>query len=150
MNQYYTVIEYIRASFASDIDVNTITHGTVNETDIDKKNIFPLVHIETTGAGLPNGLIVFNFTINALDIRNISKEKVTDKFLSNDNELDNLNTMFAVINRFLTRLRIQDNDFDIELVQNTSPEPVTYAFTNALDGWSVDIQLSIPNTITVC
>jgi len=147
MNEFYLVIEYIRASLAADPDINTVTHGAVNETDIDKKNIYPLAHIEVTGGGLPQGFAQFNFTIHCLDQRNISKRPVVDKWLGNDNELDNLNTMFAVLNRFLTRLALQHNEYNIELVQRTNPVPVMYGFTNILDGWSVDIQLQISNNV---
>ena len=97
------------------------------------------------------GLIVFTFNIHILDIRNISKKPITDKFLKNDNELDNLNTCFAITNKFLTKLRLQRNDDDIELYASSTPTPVEFQFTNLLDGWVFDVQLSIPNNnIEVC
>jgi hypothetical protein len=74
----------------------------------------------------------------------------TDKFLKNDNELDNLNTCFAVLNRLIMDLKLQRNDLDIELLNEPSLLPVIYEFKDTLDGWTVDLQLSITNEVTVC
>lgn len=151
MNSFYKVVDFLKSHFESDQFVNTITHGVINDIDVDKKNIFPLTHLSVTGAQVVEGMIIFNFTIWVLDIRNISKVPVTDKFLKNDNELDNLNTTFAIANRFLTMLRMQNNDDDIELFANSNPTPIQYDFSNILDGWEFEVQLSIPNNnIEVC
>jgi hypothetical protein len=151
MNSFYKVVEFLKSHFENDNFVHTITHGVINDIDIDKKNIFPLTHFSVTGSQVVEGMIVFNFTIWVLDIRNISKKPLTDKFLKNDNELDNLNTCFAIANRFLTKLRLQQNDDDIELFANSNPTPIQYDFSNILDGWEFEVQLSIPNNnIEIC
>ena len=150
MNSFYTVIEYLKDFLLQDIDVNTVTHGAVEDVDIDKKNIFPLAHILATGMSFPTGMVAYNFTIHILDQRNISKKKSTDKWLKNDNELDNLATCGAVVNRLVSNLKRQYNDFDIDLLNEPNPIPVMYQFTNVLDGWQVDIQLGISNNIEVC
>jgi len=150
MNSFYLVIELLRSQLAKDIDVNTITHGVVNNVDIDKKNIFPLAHIGIVSSPIQDGVILFSFEIHVLDQRNISKKPVTDKFLGNDNELDNLNTCHAVLNRLITWLKLQRNDYDIELVSASELLPVQFDFTNILDGWYSTVQVSIPNNIIVC
>lgn len=151
MNSFYKVVEFLKSHFQNDTFVHTITHGVIEDIDVDKKNIFPLVHFQVTSAQIVEGLIVFTFQIHVLDIRNISKKPITDKFLKNDNELDNLNTCFAITNKFLTKLRLQRNSDDIELFANSTPTPVEFQFTNLLDGWVFDVQLSIPNNnIEVC
>lgn len=151
MNSFYKVVEFLKSHFESDSFVHTITHGVIEDIDVDKKNIFPLTHFQVTSAQIVEGLIVFTFNIHILDIRNISKKPITDKFLKNDNELDNLNTCFAITNKFLTKLRLQRNDDDIELYASSTPTPVEFQFTNLLDGWVFDVQLSIPNNnLEVC
>ena len=151
MNSFYKVVEFLKSHFQNDIFVHTIAHGVIEDIDVDKKNIFPLVHFQVTSAQIVEGLIVFTFQIHILDIRNISKKPITDKFLKNDNELDNLNTCFAITNKFLTKLRLQRNAEDIELFANSTPTPVEFQLTNLLDGWVFDVQLSIPNNnIEVC
>lgn len=149
-NQFYIVMQFLYEMFSSDPDVRTITHGDLNDIDLNEKNIYGLVHIQPIGAAILPGLIQFNFEINCLDIRNEPKKASTDKWLKSDNELDNLNTMFAVVNNFVTKLRLQQNDADIDILETTSPTPVRGDFTNILDGWQVQVQLTIPNTIKVC
>ena len=151
MNEFYTVAYYLKDSLLSDIDVNTVTHDSVQGIDLFKKATYPLANILITSALIQQGQVVFNFKIHVLDQRNVSKEFVPDKWLRNDNELDNLNTCFSVINRLITRLRLQDNDFDIEMVNDPTPLPVELEFLNGLDGWEIDVSLSIPNNqIEVC
>lgn len=150
MNSFYKVTNFLKSSFESDEFVNTITHGVVEDIDVDKKNIFPLVHFQVTSANVTDGFIVFTFNVHILDIRNISKKPITDKFLKNDNELDNLNLTFAIANKFLTKLKLQHNTDNIELFASSTPSPVEFQFTNLLDGWQFDVQLAIANNIDVC
>lgn len=147
MNSFYKVINYLKTQLENDIDVNTIVHGEAPE---NKKDLFPLAHLMVTNGSFGQGTSIFNFTVQVLDIRNVSKKISTNKFLKNDNELDNLNTCFAVLNRLIMDLKLQRNDLDIELLNEPSLLPVIYEFKDTLDGWTVDLQLSITNEVTVC
>jgi len=150
MKSFYNAIDYIKSTLESAPLLNTITHGT-DIVDNVKKNIFPLAHINVLSSSIGSGVVNFTFEIAILDIRNISKIKVNDKFLGNDNELDNLNTCHAILNYMITKMRLQRNDFDIELQNDPSLQPIMMAFTNALDGWKCDIELSVPNIdLSVC
>lgn len=147
MNSFYKVINYLKTQLESDIDVNTVVHGEAPE---NKKDLFPLAHLMVTNGANGQGLVIFTFTVQVLDIRNVSKKMNTDKFLKNDNELDNLNTCFSVLNRLITDLKLQRNDLDIELLNEPSLTPVIYDFKDTLDGWTTELQLSIPSDISVC
>lgn len=146
-NNFYRVINYLKEQLSNNIDVNTVVHGEAPE---NKKDIFPLAHLMVTGSSFLQGQCVFNFTVQVLDIRNLSKKASTDKFLKNDNELDNLNTCFEVLNSLIMDLKMQRNDLDIELLNEPNPIPVIYEFKDTLDGWTVELQLSITNDISVC
>jgi hypothetical protein len=151
MREFYKVTEFIKNHFESDEFVQTITHGAVVDLDINKKNIFPLVHMVVNSSQIVQGYVAFNFTIYVMDIRNISKKQNLDKFYKNDNELDILNTNFAIANRFITKLRIQqDDDNDIRLINDPTVEAITADFSNILDGWQFTIDLAIPNNISTC
>jgi hypothetical protein len=130
--------------------VNTITQGT-DIIDNVKKNIFPLAHINILNASAPGQSNTFTFEIAVLDIRNVSKVKSNNKFLGNDNEIDNLNTCHAIINYALTKMQLERNAFDIEIETISELSPILLEFTNMLDGWKVDLTLSIPNNaMSVC
>lgn len=150
MNQYYTCLNFIRESLTGAPFINTITQGT-DIIDNVKKNIFPLAHINILNASAPGQSNTFTFEIAVLDIRNISKVKSTDKFLGNDNEIDNLNTCHAIINYALTKMQLSRNEHDIEVENISDLSPLLMDFTNMLDGWKCEITLSIPNNeMMVC
>jgi hypothetical protein len=147
MNSFYQVIGYLKDQLSNDVDVNTVVHGEAPE---NKKDLFPLAHLMVTNGALGQGVSIFTFTVQVLDIRNLSKKASTNKFLKNDNELDNLNTCFAVLSRLITDLKLQRNDLDIELLNEPSLIPVIYEFKDTLDGWTTELQLSITNNVSVC
>lgn len=150
MNKFYLTFDFIKKTFELDNLVHTITHGAVNDLDIEKKNLFPLVHIAVVSFEQTEGMIYFNYKIWCMGLRNILKKTSTSKFFKNDNEIDNLNETAAILNKFITRLRLQRHEHDIELVSYSSAEAIEFDFTNILDGWTIDITLSIPNDVGVC
>lgn len=151
MREFYKVVDYLKTTLSNDINVHTITHGLRSMTDIDKKNIFPLVHLQVTSSTVSNSMATFIFEVAVVDLRNISKQPVTDKFLGNDNELDNLNTCHAVLNRLVSILQNQNNNEGIQLVNVPTLQPIIFEESNLLDGWRCDLELIIPNNeIVVC
>lgn len=151
MREFYKVTDYLKTTLSNDINVHTVTHGLRSMTDIDKKNIFPLVHLQVTSSTVDTSNVTFTFEIAVVDLRNIVKQPVTDKFLSNDNELDNLNTCHAILNRLVSILRNTNNEFSIDLVNSPTLQPIIFEDSNLLDGWRTDLELIIPNNeINVC
>lgn len=150
MNHFYTAINYIKDILLADPDVHTVTHGDNPLTDTQKKNIFPIAHISATGWRQSPGLILFDFNIAVLDQRAQLKEVVTDKFLQNTNELDNLNTCCAILNKFLLNLKLQRNEQRVELTNDPNAEPILLDFSNGLDGWEIQVTLSVPNKSNAC
>lgn len=151
MREFYKVVDYLKTTLEADISVHTITHGLRSMMDIDKKNIFPLVHLQVTSSTVSNSMATFIFEIAVVNLRNISKQQVTDKFLGNDNELDNLNTCHAILNRLVSILQNQNNTDAIQLVNIPTLQPIIFEESNLLDGWRCDLELIIPNNeIVVC
>jgi hypothetical protein len=150
MRTFYQAIDYIKTTLESAPLLNTITQGT-DIIDNVKKNIFPLAHINVLSSVVSTGVVTFTFEVAVVDIRNMSKVQIKDKFLGNDNELDNLNTCHAILNYMITKMQLRRNENDIELLNEPSLQPIFMAFTNALDGWKCDIELSVPNDqFSVC
>lgn len=151
MREFYKVVDYLKTTLSNDVNVHTITHGLKSMMDIDKKNIFPLVHLQVTSSTVSNSMATFIFEVVAVDLRNISKQQVSNKFLGNDNELDNLNTCHAILNRLVSILQNQNNNDAIQLVNIPTLQPIIFEESNLLDGWRCDLELIIPNNeIVVC
>ena len=153
MNQYSELLRYIKKLGEDDVFVNTITQGNFSRIDLDKGNIFPLLHTTVLSAEFNNGAtIVFNVEIAALQQRETNKNINDDKFTSNDNEIDNLNEMLAVLNRLWL---IMYNDFESKgFVASENPsldiiEPETQS--NSIEGWRMVFDVELPNTtISLC
>lgn len=150
LNQYTQLLYYIKSLGEADEFLNTITKG--EDIDLDKANIFPLLNIEINGGSFTNGsTVVFSVELNALDIRDINKEISTDKFWDNDNEVDNHNTMLAVLNRIWTVMMKDFEHHNITASENPSFNKISFSGENLLDGWSLTFDVEMPNTsLSLC
>lgn len=148
MNHYTQLLYYIKQLAETDVLVNTVTQGDFERLDLDKKNIFNLVHIFLSQAQFTNGNTV-NFTVQvgAFGLRDINKEVVDDKFWLQDNEVDNLNTTLAILNRLWLKMYVDFEKNNITASENPTLEPQVFTRGNLLDGWIMTFEVEMPNTI---
>ena len=148
MNAFTELLAYFKQLGEDDVFINTITKGDWDKLDLNKKNIFPLLHILIGNASFPSdGIIRFDVQIGAFDIRDLNKEIETDKFWNQDNEVDNLNETMAVLNRIWLLMLKDFEENNITASENPSLEQFTEAKKNVLDGWIMTFQVDVPNTI---
>ena len=145
MNQFYVLVDLIKERLSSNPNVNTVLFGRTEDKDLYKKNIYPIAHINPVSATFGTQVSTFSFEIAALDQRDISKEVVTDKFLSNDDLQDNLNVTYAILNDLVSYLKLQNNEYLIELTAVGTASPVLFKDYNLLDGWVVTLEFKMPN-----
>ena len=153
MNQYTEILTYIKTLGEADPFVNTITQGDFSRLDLDKGLIFPLLHITVLGGNFNNGsTVVFNLEIAALQQRDINAEIRTDKFWQQDNEVDNMNEMLAVLNRLWLNMYRDFAENDITASENPNLEIIDASTTiNNIEGWKLTFDLEVPNTtINLC
>ncbi len=151
MQGFYNITNKIKETLALDAFVNTVTYGDIFEVDLNKQDIFPLSHLIVNNASLLGNVWQFNISILCMDIVDESKEDVTDKFIGNNNEQDVLNTQLAVINRLLELLRRGDLRNELyELTGTPSVEPFVDRFENKVAGWTLTMDVLIPNDMTIC
>ncbi len=150
MNQYSTILKQIYDTASSHKLVNTVTKGTVDKIDIEKQNIFPLVHIslgETGKLGEPT--VTFNVSIEVVAQRDMNKEINTDKFWRQDNEVDNHNETFSILLYIWLKLKRDWDGTDITASDSPPFSKIDFEMGNVLDGFAVDFEIEIPNT-TMC
>ena len=148
MNQYTELLYYIKSLADSDDLVNTVTKGDFEKLDLDKMNIFPLVHINITGGSFTNGSTInLSVQVGCFDIRDINKEIRDNKFWEQDNEVDNHNETLAILNRMWLKMFIDFEENNITASENPSLEIATFVRSNILDGWILSFDVEIPNTV---
>ena len=151
MQGFYNLTTKIKDTLALDDFVNTITYGDIFEIDLNKQDIFPLSHFIVNNATLNGHTWSFNISLLCMDIVDESKKDVVDKFRGNDNEQDVLNTQMAVINRLLELLRRGDLFTELYQLDGTPIiEPFSDRFENKLAGWTLTMDVLIPNDMTIC
>ena len=147
---YYNVIDTLKTHLDNDPLVNTVSEGSVYKIDVTKQTIFPLSHIVVNQATFIDNVIQMNISIMAMDVLDVSKEE-PDAFRGNDNEQDIMNTQLAILNRlyeFLRRGDLYSNKFQIS--GTATCEPFTDRFESGLAGWTMTLDIQIPNEMTIC
>ena len=148
---YFDIIDKLKQHYENDSIVNLVTQGDIFDVDINKQNIFPLVHIIVNQATFEENVIRYNISILAMDVVDITKDETVSKFDGNDNELYVLNTMLAVQNRCYELLRRGTLYTDKFQVDGTPVcEPFTERFENKLAGFTMTCDILIPNDMTIC
>jgi len=149
-NAVSSCLELLVGYLNEDVDVNTITiFNDETDIDFDKKNIYNLVNINIISANFESKQI--GFEILFITQRDDVKATITNKLLGNDNRVDNIQVAHSVLNNLVKKLRLLNNDFDIEFVSATEPQIFFKAYTNGMDGMTIDVVLNYPdNDTNVC
>ena len=148
---YYTTVDTLRAHFAADPIVNEVTQGDIFSVDLNKKTIFPLVHIIVNSSTAEEFVIRYNITIMAMDIVDFSKAETTDQFYGMDNEIDALNSMHDVLIRAYKLMKAGSIwDSKVQVEDSANLEPFAERLENNLAGWAMTFDVVVPNDMTIC
>jgi hypothetical protein len=152
LNQYSELLYFLKGLCEDHPLVNTVTKGKAENVDLNKTNIFPLVHITIEEARFTNGsTIIFPVTLEALAVRDINKEIVDDKFWGNDNEVDNHNETLSILNDVWTRMYRDFSERNITASENPTLTKIEFERSNILDGWGMTFDVELPNiTLSLC
>lgn len=151
MNGFYRVTDIIKDTLQADVNVNTVTYGDITQIDLDKQTIFPLSHIIVNAVTSRENTLLFNISILSMDIVDVNKDEVTDKFIGNNNEQDVFNTQLAVLNKVIQKLRIGSlYQEKYQVLGDVSLEPFKDRFENELAGWTATFDVIIENDVNVC
>ena len=151
MTGFYNVTDKIKDTLAAEPFVNTVTHGSLDDVDLNKQTIFPLSHIIVNNCNVANNTLTFNISVLSMDVVDESKAEVEDDFVGNDNEQDVLNTQLAVLNRLISILQRGEVYTDkYQVVGAVGCEPFVDRFENKLAGWAATFDVVVENDMTVC
>jgi len=149
-NAVSNCLELLVGYLQQDIDVNTITiFQTDDDIDFNKKNIYNLVNIGIVSSNFETKTI--GFEVLFITQRDDVKTTITNKLEGNDNRVDNIQCAHSVLNNLVKKLRLLNNDYDIQFISATEPQIFFKAYTNGMDGMTIEIVLQYPdNDTNVC
>lgn len=151
MKGFYSVTEKIKNTLAAEPFVNTVSFGGIDDVDLNKQNIYPLSHVMVNNVTVQEKTLLFNMSILAMDIVDVSNDETTNIFVGNDNEQDVLNTQLAILTRIATILKRGDLYVDkYQLQGDMNCEPFVDRFENKLAGWTGTFDVVIQNDMTIC
>lgn len=153
---YLTLLKTLESELMKMVYVNTVTTGDITDVDLNKRTIFPLVHIivNSVAMGGDSGTLEYNVTIMAMDIVNEFKsdDAISDPLLmGNDNEhfvLNNTLTVLNKLNEFLYRGTLHNENIQINNAGRC--EPFFDRFENRLAGWSYTANIYVHNNLDIC
>jgi len=151
MTGFYNVLKKIKDTLQEEPFVNNITYGNLDNVDLDKQTIFPLSHVIVNNTIVQEKTLLFNISVLAMDIVDLSKEKTTDIFRGDDNEHDVLNTQLAVLTRLsaiLKRGTLYSDKYQLD--GDVTCEPFVDRFENKLAGWTGTFNVLVQNDMTIC
>ena len=151
MQGYYYVLNRLKEYLQNNGFTKTVTIGDIFAVDLSKQTIFPLNHIIVNNASITENVMTLNISILFMDLVDESKQLVADLWEGNDNTQDILNTQLAIINRMLSDLiRGELYDEQVSILEAGNCEPFTDRFENKLAGWTLTIDVQVPNDMSIC
>ena len=150
MRTYYELIKHLKVVFEEDINVSTVTTDSSADMDNWKKNIYPIANVFVVEELVTENTAISRYSveITVLDIRDINKEQVNDKFWLNDNRHDNWNTTQAILKTARNKMLKNHLETDITIESYTSAERIIITKENLLDGWQQTWIIDVPDTLT--
>ncbi len=148
---FYNITQTIKDALISDVNINTVTSGSISNVNLNKQDIFPLGHVMVNTVTDEENVLRFDMSILAADIVDQSKDLTIDNFVGNNNEQDILNTQLAVLNKLSQVLRGGTLHQDLyQLDGNPSLEPFYDRFENEMAGWAMTFDVLVNNDIDIC
>lgn len=150
MNTLYKLTTKLQEELKGNALINTVTYGDISDVDLDKMTIFPLAHVNLSGATIGSSTLEVGVSILLMDIVDISKTH-GDGFLGNDNEHDVLNTMLAAATKTFQEFKRGNSYADgFEVTEDATVDFFTDRFENKLAGVSLEFNITIQNTSELC
>ena len=150
-NQVYNVLDKLKEQGLQHPQCNTVTTGNLSDVDLSKTTIFPLTHLVVDRTTIGQRTITMTLNVICMDIVDISKDNATDNFYGNDNSQDVLNSQLNVLNNLFMQLKRGDL-WNVRLTtgDDIDATPFMEKYENMLAGWEGQIQIQMPNEISIC
>jgi hypothetical protein len=150
MNTLYKLTEKLNTELTSNELIKTVTYGDITDVDLDKMTIFPLAHVNLSGASISSSTVNVGVSVLLMDIVDISKTH-GDNFVGNDNEHDVLNSMLAAATKtFQEFLRGSSYADGFQVEEDATVDFFTDRFENKLAGVSLEFNVSLKNSAELC
>ena len=159
---YLNVIETLKKLGANHYFINTTSVGDIFDINLQKEEIFPLMHINPTSVTTGSNQLNYNFQIFVCDLVSEKEDWTPDlivgsKNLSNEIDAfnDTLQTSIDIISIFRNSKWQAQATLDINAPiyfteGDYTLEPFTERFDNLLTGWVFQMTIIVQNSFDTC
>ena len=148
MNSLFALTDAIKQELDSNVLLNSVSYGDVDEIELLKTNKYPLAHV-----GISTGTIsdsTSTIEMSVIFIQQVDDVK-TQEDSFNDSELYAQNNMLAAATRLVQVLKRGDlyaQGFQLE--DDATVDFFGDRFTDKVAGVTVDMTVTIKNSVSVC
>ena len=148
MNSLFALTDAIKNELDSNVLLNSVSYGDVDEIELLKTNRYPLAHV-----GISTGTIsdsTSTIEVSVIFIQQVDDVK-TQEDSFNDSELYAQNNMLAAATRLVQVLKRGDlyaQGFQLE--DDATVDFFGDRFTDRVAGVTVDMSITIKNAASVC
>jgi hypothetical protein len=151
MNGYFGITDAIRKAFNGTGRVQTITHGDLSSVDLNRQNIYPLVHVTSAGVSMQSTITSYTFNITIMDILDFTRSAEKDEvepFYGNDNLQDILHDLGLTLEQAMDELRRGDLYEQLYRIENDAINGTAFQSDgeNQVAGWSVSVTIITTNS----
>ena len=148
MNSLFALTDAIKQELDSNVLLNSVSYGDVDEIELLKTNKYPLAHV-----GISTGTIsdaTSTIEVSVIFIQQVDDVKEQEDSF-NDSELYAQNNMLAAATRLVQVLKRGDlyaQGFQLE--DDATVDFFGDRFTDKVAGVTVDMTVTIKNSVSVC
>lgn len=151
---FYHVTDKLREYWQSRGDINTISFGDLYDIDLNKQDIYPLVHVQVNQSTVGEKTIVYDLSIYFANIVDISKQDVRTRLEPSYGNTDiqdvmhNMETIAMETVSYFRRGEGFSNLFQIN--SDVTLDPFKDAYANGIAGWVLDVDIEVYNSVPIC
>ena len=148
MNSLFALTDAIKNELDSNVLLNSVTYGDVDEIELLKSNRYPLAHVGISTGTISDATSEINLSVIFIQQVDEVKEQ-EDSF--NDSELYAQNNMLSAATRLVQVLKRGDlYQQGFQLNEDATVEFFGDRFTDRVAGVTVDMTVTIKNQASVC
>jgi len=148
MNSLFALTDAIKNELDSNVLLNSVTYGDVDEIELLKSNRYPLAHVGISTGTISDATSEINLSVIFIQQVDEVKEQ-EDSF--NDSELYAQNNMLSAATRLVQVLKRGDlYQQGFQLNEDATVEFFGDRFTDRVAGVTVDMTVTIKNQASIC
>jgi len=148
MSKLYDIIDKLKETGEALPSIRTITFGNLEDVDIKRQTIFPLIHIVPGTATLNGSTISWAFQIHAMDLIDFNKDDLNDMddpFHGTDNMQDVLSDMVQQLSIMVDKIKRGASFGTYEIVGSQTMTPFFDKTGNPLAGYTLSVTINSPS-----